>query len=98
MSKVKSRTLSDFKSQYDPAVKVLGKIRAGLKELAAEGTESWELDKEFVARCGLNYATIQPYLDQFSDHIVMTKNSNKSSRPQRVWFADKKVAAKARGK
>lgn len=95
MSKVKLRTLAAFKAEFDPSVKVPEMIRAALKSLAAEGQEAWEFDKEFVARCGTNYASMTPYLEQFADHIVMISTRNKKVR---VWFADKKVAAKARGK
>lgn len=92
----KPKTLNDFKAQFDKSVKVPEKIRAALKDLAAEGPEAWESDADFVFRCGTNFATISRYREQFADHVVEVPGINTSKR-RRVWFGDKRVAAKARG-
>lgn len=93
----KSKTLADFKAEYDPDVRIPAKIRAGLASLLAEGREAWEYEQEFLRRCGTGVGNshITMYRPPFEKHIVEVKQGGKNLK--RVWFADVKVAAKARG-
>ena len=90
----KGKTLAEFRSQFDPDVRVPELIRAGLKSLLAEGQEAWEYEQEFIARCGqgVSNANIGKYRPQFEKHIVVTRGKN----PKNIWFADPKVAAKVK--
>lgn len=93
--KGKAKTLADFRSEYDPDIKVPKLITAGLASLLATGVESWEYEIDFMRRAGIGMAALATYRDQFAKHIVEVKQGNKNLK--RVWFADVKVAAKARG-
>jgi hypothetical protein len=89
-------TLADFKAANDPDVKIPAKIRRGLELLLAEGKEAAEYETEFCRRAGIGPSVVGKYRDQFAKHIVMVRVDNKSN-PKNVWFADPRVAAKARG-
>jgi hypothetical protein len=92
-----AKTLADFRAEYDPDVRVPKLISAGLASLLALGTEAWEYELDFIRRCGpgVGNASLAAYRDKFAKHIVEVKQGNKNVK--RVWFADIKVAAKARG-
>lgn len=90
------KNLIDFKAAFDPDVKIPEKIRSALKSLASEGPEAWEMDRDFVIRCGTNFAMLSRYRDQFLEYIVEVPGVN-TSKKRCVWFGDKRVAAKARG-
>lgn len=95
-SKVAAKTLNDFRSEFDPDVKIPAKIKAGLAALLAEGREAWEYESDFMRRCpGIGNGNFAKYRSQFEKHIVVVKQDGKN--PKNVWFADAKVAAKARG-
>lgn len=93
----KSKTLADFKAEYDPDIKIPALIRTGLASLLAEGRESWEYELEFIRRCGtgLGNSNIAKYRPLFEKHIVEVRANSKNLK--KVWFADVKVAARARG-
>jgi hypothetical protein len=88
--------LAAFQAEHNPDVKIPAKIKAGLASLLAEGKESAEYEVDFASRCGLGVAFLSKYRDQFSKHIVSVRLDGRST-PKNVWFADVKVAAKARG-
>ena len=100
MSKVivkgKAKTLADFKSEFDPTVKIPASIQQALTSLAKEGPEAWEYEQDFIRRVGTSSTYFAQYRDQFIEHAVDLPRSRSSQR-SRVWFGDKKVAAKARG-
>jgi hypothetical protein len=95
--KAGSKTLADFHAQYNPDVRIPKLISAALTSLLATGVEAWEYEVDFIRRCGAGVgpAMVSTYRDQFAKHIVEVKQGNKNLK--RVWFADVKVAAKARG-
>lgn len=95
MAKQTPKTLADFKSAYDPNVKIPTRIREGLVSLAKEGPEAWEFEVDFIKRCGLSVTQFAAFREPFSDHIVETR-PERTSNVKRVWFGDKKVAAKAK--
>lgn len=95
MAKAAVKTLADFKSEYDPEVRVPAKIKAALASLLAEGKEAWEYEADFTKRCGVGSAHIANFRDQFAAHIVVVRHQGRNEK--RIWFADLKIAAKARG-
>ena len=96
--KKSAKTLADFKSEYDPDIRIPNLIRAGLASLLKEGKESWEYEQDFLRRCGtgVGNSNITTYRPQFEKHIVEVKAQG-GKNLKRVWFADIKVAAQARG-
>lgn len=92
MPKKKAKTLADFRAAFDPAIIVPVKIKAGLASLRKEGREAWEAESEFLQRAGVANCQISAYRDNFAAHIVEAGVRN----PKRFWFADTKVAEKAR--
>lgn len=99
MPKVKAavKTLSDFKAEYDPDVRIPARIRAALAELAAEGKEHWEYDAEFISRCGerVGNTNIAAFREMFAPYQVKVRVKGKNDKV--IWFGDPKVASKARG-
>lgn len=95
MAKAKGKTLDDFNLAHNPDVKIPAAIAAGLVSLLAEGPQSWEYEGEFMKRCnGVGNNNIGKYREQFAKHIVIIKMAKS---PKCAWFADPKVAARARG-
>lgn len=96
MAKIAAKTLADFNAEHNPDVKIPAKIRAALASLLAEGKEAWEYEADFMKRCpGVGNGNFAKYRVQFDKHIVVVKPNGNT--PKNVWFADPKVAAKARG-
>jgi hypothetical protein len=92
----KGKTLADFRAQHDPDVVVPNKIKAALASLAKEGAEAWDYEMDFMKRAGISTTQVGAFREQFSDHVVEARTVGGKS-PRKVWFADPKVAAKARG-
>lgn len=90
----KPKTFADWNSLHNDDVKVPAKITAALITMLKEHPESWEYEGDFAKRAGVGQAQLAAYREQFKDHIVTAKID---SRPRLTWFADKKVAKKARG-
>lgn len=98
MAKAKKQNdLAAFKAEYDPDIRIPAKIRLALASLLAEGHEAWEYEADFLKRCGqgVGNSNITTYRPQFERHIVEVRVGGKNSK--RVWFADVKIATKARG-
>lgn len=89
-----AKSLKDFQAQFDPAIVIPNKIRAALDGLRKEGPEAWDYEKDFLPRARLNASQVQGYREQFADHIVLVRQNGVEKR---IWFADPKVAKKARG-
>ncbi len=96
MAKPAPKTLADFNAEHNPDVKIPAKIRAALAALLAEGREAWEYESDFMKRCaGIGNGNFAKYRTQFDRHIVVVKPNGNTAK--NIWFADPKVAAKARG-
>jgi hypothetical protein len=96
VSKTAVKTLADFNAEHNPDVKIPAKIRAAIAALLAEGKEAWEYESDFMKRCpGIGNGNFAKYRAQFEKHIVVVKQDGRNAK--NVWFADPKVAAKARG-
>jgi len=93
-----TKTLADFRSKFDRSVVIPDKIRAALAALAKEGPEAWEYEGEFIKRAMISQSDMGLYRSGFEEHVVVVKDIGRSTsgNGRKVWFADKKVAAKAR--
>lgn len=87
--------LATFKSTHDPKVVVPNKIRAALATMAKANAESWLTEEDFLKQADVSDIEIRTQREAFDDHIVEVKRKGRSS-VARFWFADAKVAAKAR--
>lgn len=97
MKKKVVNTLADFRTEHDRMTMYANKIKEGLKSLAAEGPEAWENEAEFIRRCGTSTHAAKICYDQFKDHWINVPRKG-NVRTVRVWFGDKKVAARARAR
>lgn len=94
MTKTKGKTLADFRFAHDRNVVVPNKLKAALAQLAAEGEENWAYEQDLLGIAKISTTDLSQFRDQFSDHVVETTGKN----AKRIWFANIKVAARARGK
>lgn len=93
MTKSKApKTLADFRAAHDMNVIVPAKIKSALAAMKAEHVESWAYEGDLMKRAEIGTTQVAMFREQFADHIVETRGKN----PKRVWFADAKVAEKAR--
>ena len=92
----KAKTLEDFRAAHDKNVIVPNKIREALAQLQKVGPEHYEYENEFIKLAGISQTDMGMFRDQFSDYFLETPRTN-GGRQRRVWFGDKKVAAKVRG-
>lgn len=90
----KAKSLNDFRAAHDKNVIVPDKIRKALAAMLKEGPENYEYEAEFIRRAGVSQTDMGTFRAQFEDYIV---NVATERAPKRVWFADPKVAKKARG-
>ena len=91
------KTLAEFQAANNPDVKNPAKIVAGLESLLAEGKEASEFESDFCKRSGVSPVIIGKYRERFAKHIVVVRTDGNRGSSKNVWFADAKVAAKARG-
>lgn len=91
-----AKTLAEFRSLHDPNVVIPAKIEAALAAMLTEGEEQWEYENDFLRRAGIANNQISAYRDMFSEFVIESRQVGGSRSPKRVWFASKKVAAKAR--
>lgn len=96
MATPKGKTLGDFRAVHDLNVIVPNKIRAALAAMLKESNEQWEYEVDFMKRATISPTNIAAFRDQFAEHIVQTPHVH-GRQSKRVWFADPKVARKARG-
>jgi hypothetical protein len=87
--------LASFKATHDPKVVIPNKIQATLDLMAKANTESWLAEEDFLKQAGVSKEEIRVNREAFDEHIVEVKRKNRGT-PARFWFADVKVAAKAR--
>ena len=92
-SKDAARNLNDFRAAHDKNVIVPNKINAALADMLKEGPENWSYEADFIRRAGISQTDMGLFRDQFEEYIVQAGDSRQAKR---VWFADKKVAAKVR--
>lgn len=97
MAQAKARTLAEFRAVHDRNVVIPDKIKAALAELLKIGPEHYEYESEFIKRAAISQSDIGAFREQFADHVLEAKIPGKGSNARRVWFGDKKVAARLRG-
>lgn len=83
------KTLVDFRKQYDKAVVVPEKFRAGIKTLTPKG---WEYEAQFLQMCKISTPDGARFRNQFADFIVETTGHNS----KRVYCGSKALAKKMR--
>lgn len=89
----KAKTLADFRAAHDKSVVIPNKINVALAAMLKEGAENFEYEADILRRAGVSTTDLAMFRDRFAEHIVEVGGKN----PKRVWFADPKVAKKARG-
>jgi hypothetical protein len=89
----KPKTLADFRAVHDKSVVIPNKIKARLAAMLKIGPEEHDYESDFLRAAQVSNTDIGTHRQQFERHIVSVGGKN----PKRVWFADPKVAAKARG-
>lgn len=94
MAKPAAKNLADFRASHDPAVVVPNRIKSAIDSLRKDGPEAWEYEKDFLMRAHINAQQVAGYREQFLPHIVAVRSNGVEKR---IWFADPKVASKARG-
>lgn len=95
IAKKSEKTLASFRALFDPDVRIPAAINAALESLAKDGgPEAWEYEADFIKRAGISTSQIGVYREQFDKHIAVAREKGKSEK--KAWFADSKVAAKAR--
>lgn len=101
MANVKSNTaapeapavgLAAFRAEHDRSVIVPTRIRAAFKRMLEEHPEKWLYEEPFRREAKLANTDMAAARVAFAEHIVVTPGGD----GKRVWFADAKVAAKAR--
>lgn len=91
-----TKSLADFRAIHDSAVVVPAKIEAALAAMLAESEEQWDYEQDFMRRAGVSSTQISMFRDNYADYIVEARPIGSGKSAKRVWFASKKVAAKAR--
>jgi hypothetical protein len=87
----KPKTLADFRSVHDDNIVIPARIQAQFAAMLKIGPEEHEYESAFLRAAKVSNNKIGAYRDQFEKYIVTTRDG------KRVWFADPKIAAKARG-
>jgi len=91
----KAKTLADFRASHDKSIIIPNKIKAALAAMLKEGAEQYDYEVDFMRRAGISSTDMGQFRQMFEqDHVV---NVGTERAPKRVWFADPKVARKARG-
>lgn len=95
MGKVKTsvKSLDSFRAAYDKNVVIPNKIKAAFVGMLKESAEAWAHEAEMLKLAGISTTELGQFRSQFEDHIVEVGGRN----AKRVWFADAKVAKKAKG-
>jgi|SRR6185437_9548625 len=97
-AKKAGKTLADFRAQFDRDVITTNKIKATFEEMLKVGPEEYETESDFFKLAGISVNDIKNLRDTFAPHIVEMPALKRERAPIRVWFADAKVAEKARPK
>lgn len=97
-----AKTLADFRKAHDKDTVVTTRIDQALEALRASGAEAWEYEGDFIKLAGISIADCSTYRSQYAEYvvdapIVCQGGKSRNGTPRRVWFGDKKLAAKVRG-
>ncbi len=94
-TKTKPKTLSDWQAAHDKNVLVPNRIRAAFEKMKAAG-EDWHYEQDFERLADVGHLDMVKFREQFAKHIVQS-TAVRGKAVKIGWFADPKVAAKARG-
>lgn len=84
----KTKTLADFRAQYDKSFIVPARVRDALKVLGASG---WEYEIEFAKAAGVSLADLGRFRDQFADFVVVIGRDSR-----RAWAGSRATATAMR--
>lgn len=85
--------MAAFRAAHDKNVIVPAKIRAAFAAMLKESPEAWRYEGEIITLARISTTDMGAFREQFKDHIIDT--TGKAGK--RVWFADPKMAVKAKG-
>jgi hypothetical protein len=94
-TKHKPKTLADWRGSNVKEVLISNKIKAAFAAMLKVGPEEHETNTDFARLAGVAVADLKDYREAFKQHIVHSKLSARDGLV--YWFADPKVAEKARG-
>lgn len=89
-----SRTLSDFRNEYDRKNQVRKRLKDALAALRKEGEEEWRSERELIDAAGVSCKDIGELREEFKAHVVVVPSRHRGQR-KHIWFADPKFAKAA---
>lgn len=92
----KTRNLKDFSAQYDRKMQVRKRLTDALVALRKLGREEWRSERELIDSVSVSCKDIGELRPEFEAHIVIVPSAARGKVIKRIWFADPRVAAKAR--
>lgn len=95
MKPTKAKTLADWRATNVEEVIIPNKIRARFAAMLKIGPEEHDTNADFSKAIDVVPAKLALYREQFKQHIVHSKLGGRDGTL--YWFADTKVAEKARG-
>ena len=94
-AKPKAKTLADWRANNVKEVLISNKIKAAFAEMLKVGPEEHETNTDFARLAGVAINELKDFREEFKQHIVHSKIGGRDGTL--YWFADPKVAEKARG-
>lgn len=91
----KAKTLADWRATNVEEVVIANKIRARFAAMLKAGPEEHDTNADFAKAIDVAPAKLASYREEFKQHIVYSKLGGRDGTV--YWFADVKVAEKARG-
>jgi len=91
----KPKTLADWRANNVEEVIVPNKIKARFAAMLKIGPEEYDTNADFANAAGIAVNKLKDYREQFKQHVVYSKLGGREGTV--YWFADPKVAEKARG-
>jgi hypothetical protein len=90
-----SRSLKDFRNQFDREGQVRKRLKDALAALLKRGKEEWRSERELINMAGVSTKDIPQFRGEFAQHTVTVPSANRGVE-KTIWFADPKVAAQVR--
>ena len=87
--KVKTLTLDELDSQFNPVTKIPGKIRDALKKLGDHAMTA----SNFAKEARVPNSQLVNYVEEFADHVVTVRENG---RDRTLWCGSKSFAEKVR--
>lgn len=93
------KDLTMFRSKHNRNVVLSEKVKLAFAAmLKKDGAEAWEYEMEFARLADISNQDCSKLRERFADHVVPCKTVGRSTNGnvKFAWFADPKVANKAR--